>query len=168
MLVFSKNALAAVLFIISGFVIASCDSKSGQLDNGELSANKLIEVPATANATLEEVGPLPVMSFDEAIFDFGQIDPGEVVEHTYAFKNTGEGPLVITNATASCGCTVPSWPKEPIEPNGTGEIKVRFDSKGKSGNQNKTVTIMANTQPSKTILTLKGLVNSPVKEEVNS
>ena len=163
---FSKNALWAFMIVMAGFALVSCDSSgSGQLEDGELSANKLIEVPATANATLEEVGPLPIMSFEEAIFDFGTVDPGEIVEHTYAFKNTGEGPLVITNATASCGCTVPSWPKEPIAPNENGEIKVRFDSKGKSGKQNKTVTIMANTQPSKTTLTLKGQVNSPVKEE---
>jgi len=124
----------------------------------------LIEIPASADVNVE-VGPLPVMDFSESVFDFGEVESGDVVEHTYLFKNTGEGPLLISNATASCGCTVPSWPKDPIEAGADGEIKVRFDSKGKSGIQSKTVTIISNTQPNKTTLTLKGMVKTPVKEE---
>jgi hypothetical protein len=91
---------------------------------------------------------------------------GEKVEHTYTFTNTGSEPLVISNAKGSCGCTVPSWPKEPIAPGATGEILVRFDSKGKGrvggGAQTKTVTITANTTPPDTRITIKGKVN---KEE---
>ena len=164
MIKFFRNAAMALVVLAGGMFLSSCDGNSGELEKGELSANRLIEVPASANASVE-VGPLPILSFEQPVFDFGQVESGEVVEHTFSFKNSGEGPLIITNATASCGCTVPSWPKEPIEPNGSGEIRIRFDSKGKSGNQNKTVTIMANTQPSKTTLTVKGIVNSPVKEE---
>ncbi len=164
MIKFFRNAALCLMVLASGMIFQSCEGNSGEIEQGELSANRLIEVPASASSNVE-VGPLPILTFEKPVFDFGNVESGEVVEHVFSFKNTGEGPLIITNATASCGCTVPSWPKDPIEPNGEGEIKIRFDSKGKSGNQNKTVTIMANTQPSKTTLTVKGIVNSPVKEE---
>jgi Protein of unknown function (DUF1573) len=159
-----RIAVFGLSVIVGGYFLPACDSNSGELEKGELSANRLIEIPASSEVNVE-VGALPVMAFGESVFDFGEIESGEIVEHTYIFKNTGEGPLLISNATASCGCTVPSWPKDPIEANSEGEIKVRFDSKGKSGNQNKTVTIISNTQPNKTTLTLKGFVKSPVKEE---
>jgi len=89
------------------------------------------------------------------------VDQGEKVNHVYKFKNTGNEPLIISNAKGSCGCTVPSWPKEPIPVGGTGEIAVQFDSKGKKGNQSKRVTLTANTDPAQTFLTIKGVVNAP-------
>ena len=147
----------------------ACDDNSGKLEEGSLSANRLIEVPASASEEgTAEITALPVLKFEEMEFNFGEIESGEVVEHTFMFTNTGDGPLLITNAQASCGCTVPVWPKEPIEPNGSGEIKVRFDSKGKSGQQNKTVTVTANTQPSQTKLAVIGNVKSPVEKADNN
>ena len=146
-------------------VVSACSESSGKLDEGSLSANRLIEVPASgSDEGMEEVTALPALKFEAMEFNFGEIESGDVVEHTFRFTNTGEGPLLITNAAASCGCTVPVWPKEPIEPNGSGEIQVRFDSKGKSGQQNKTVTVTANTQPSQTKLSLIGNVKSPVQK----
>ena len=103
-------------------------------------------------------GPTTTMTFEETEFDFGVIDAGEQVKHTYKFKNTGSEPLIISNAKGSCGCTVPSWPKEPIPVGGTGEIEVSFDSKGKKDKQSKRVTITANTDPVQTFLTIKGEV----------
>ena len=88
-------------------------------------------------------GPKTQMKFKESTYNFGSVTDGEKVEHTYKFKNTGNDPLIISNAQGSCGCTVPQWPKEPIAPGKSGEIKVVFDSKGKVGKQNKTVTITA-------------------------
>ena len=108
-------------------------------------------------------GPLTKIAFAESTFDYGTIMEGEKAEHTYAFTNTGDEPLIISNAKGSCGCTVPDWPREPIAPGETGEIKVVFDSKGKGkvgGNpQSKRVTITANTDPANTYLTIKGIVD---------
>ena len=100
--------------------------------------------PATA-ATIE---------FTEKAFDFGTLEEGEKVEHVFKFTNTSTNPLIISNARGSCGCTVPEWPREPIAPGEKGEIKVKFDSKGKKGKQSKTVTITANTIPGNTLLTI--------------
>ncbi len=102
------------------------------------------------------VGPTTVLTFDTEEFEFGQISQGEKVQHIFRFTNTGDKPLVITNARGSCGCTVPEWPKAPIEPGGVGAIVVEFNSKGKIGMQSKTVTITANTDPPQTLLRLKG------------
>jgi uncharacterized cupredoxin-like copper-binding protein len=90
--------------------------------------------------------------------DFGTIIEGERVEHTFKFTNTGTADLVISSATASCGCTIPSPPKEPIAPGEEGEIKVEFNSAGKSAMQTKDITILANTNPVKTILQIKVFV----------
>lgn len=103
-------------------------------------------------------GPTTTMEFEETEFDFGVIDEGENVSHTYKFTNTGNEPLVITNAKGSCGCTVPQWPKEPIQPGESNEIKVEFNSKKKTGKQQKRVTIEANIPGGKTFLTIKGEV----------
>ena len=87
--------------------------------------------------------------------DFGTITEGEKVEHTFKFTNTGDADLVISSASASCGCTIPSPPKEPIAPGEDGVIKVEFNSAGKSDMQTKDITILANTNPVKTTLQIK-------------
>jgi hypothetical protein len=101
----------------------------------------------------------------EKAFDFGPLQEGEKVEHVFEFTNTSSNPLTISNAKGSCGCTVPEWPKEPIAPGKKGEIKVKYDSKGKKGLQNKTVTLTANTIPSNTTLTIKADVIKTEDEE---
>ena len=101
------------------------------------------------------------MNLAETEYNFGTIEQGDVVSHTFQFTNTGDEALIIQNAKGSCGCTVPKWPKDPILPGETGEIQVEFNSKGKKGNQNKKVTITANTNPAQTFIYLKGAVNAP-------
>ena len=81
------------------------------------------------------------------------------LEYTFKFKNTGEGDLIISNARASCGCTIPYFPKEPIKPGESNEMKVRFNSKGKSGKQTKQITVFSNANPNKKIVTILGNVN---------
>lgn len=114
-------------------------------------------------------GPKTNMKFSESTYNFGSVTDGEKVEHIYKFKNTGNDPLIISNAQGSCGCTVPQWPKEPIAPGKSGEIKVVFDSKGKVGKQNKTVTITANTEPATTTINITGEVlknlNAPAADK---
>lgn len=89
--------------------------------------------------------------------DWGAATVGDKISHIYKFTNTGTEPLVILDAKASCGCTVPEKPQAPIAPGKTGEIKVVFDSNGKAAGQTaKTVTVTANTDPGTMVLTLKG------------
>jgi hypothetical protein len=86
-----------------------------------------------------------VITFDKKTHDFGDIVQGDKVEHTFYFTNTGNEPLIITNVQVSCGCTTPKgWPREPIPPGGKGELTVSFNSAGKSGRQNKPVTVVSN------------------------
>jgi hypothetical protein len=134
------------LAISLGFVTVSCNSaNSGQEGVAE-----------TAEATS---GKKPVFTLtEEGTYDFGKVKDGDVVEKSFAFKNTGEAPLVISNISASCGCTTPEWPKDPIAPGGESNIVVKFNTTGKPGQQNKTVTITANTEPSVIELHVKGVV----------
>ena len=112
----------------------------------------------TAQATASE--KLPKITFAEkGIYDFGTLTEGDTVEHVFAFTNTGEFPLIINNVTASCGCTTPDWPHEPVAPGAKSSVRVRFNSRGKQGEQNKTITIIANTDPAMTDLQFKAMVN---------
>ncbi len=103
--------------------------------------------------------PTTTMQFAEMRYDFGKLKDGDVVKHGFTFTNTGSSPLIISEAHGSCGCTIPSFPKEPIPPGGKGQIEVQFDSKGRSGLQNKTVTVTANTDPSQTVLNISSNVD---------
>jgi hypothetical protein len=87
----------------------------------------------------------PVITFEKATHDFGDMYQGDKVEKTFKFTNTGNEALVITNVQVTCGCTTPKgWPREPIPPGGKGEITLGFNSAGKMGKQNKVVTIVSN------------------------
>lgn len=90
--------------------------------------------------------PKTIISFDDTKHDFGTITEGEKVIHSYHFKNIGDKPLFISNAVASCGCTVPSYPKEPIPPGAEGNIEVEFNSTNRVGQQRKNVLIYSNAQ----------------------
>ncbi len=160
-----KSLFMASLVAIAGVSLISCQ-ENAKADAGEKvtpNTAKTIEVnqPNTPNTPTVAAGPTTTIKFDETTFDFGTVDQGDKVQHTYKFTNTGKESLIISNAKGSCGCTVPSWPKEPIAPGKSGEILVEFDTKGKKNNQNKTVTITANTTPAQTFLKIKGVVNAP-------
>lgn len=134
--------------------VAELEDKSSVANPTALKVNQPENTSNTANAGT------PKFDFTEESHDFGSISEGDVVEHTFKFKNTGSAPLIIQSATASCGCTVPSYPKEPVAPGTEGEILVKFDSQNKPGVQNKTVTITANTEPPTTKLFIKSNVLS--------
>jgi hypothetical protein len=99
--------------------------------------------------------------FEAEEFDFGKIKQGESVTHIFKFKNVGKEPLIISEAHGSCGCTQPIFPKEPIMKGKEGEIKVTFNSAGKMGVQDKTVTITSNSKTPSRILHIKGNVEAP-------
>lgn len=87
----------------------------------------------------------PILTFEKNTHDFGDIYQGDKVEQVFKFTNTGNEPLIITNIQVTCGCTAPEWPRQPIPPGGKGEIKIGFNSAGKMGRQNKTVTVISNS-----------------------
>ncbi|WP_306352690.1 DUF1573 domain-containing protein [Flavobacterium sp. '19STA2R22 D10 B1'] len=111
-----------------------------------------------SQATGEQAGKLPTIKFEEETHDFGTINEGDKVETVFKFKNEGEANLLIIDAKGSCGCTVPEFPKEPVAPGQTGEIKVSFDSHGKPGQQQKTVTLTTNTAKGSEQINIKASV----------
>ena len=150
------------------FIIASCSSDSkmerritalerrvAALETGNTasSTGRGTEVTLASNPQKVNDNTLkPVFSIENIEYDFGTVNEGEIVNHTFVFRNTGKSPLVIDKATASCGCTVPSYSKEPTEPGGQGKIVVEFDSRGKLGNNHKTIAIRSNSNPAVKIL----------------
>jgi hypothetical protein len=126
----------------------------------DTAANPTIDNPNVVSENETPNPDAPVMTFAETEFDFGDIQPDSKVRHTFTFTNTGKTPLLIEDATASCGCTTPSWTKEPIAPGAKGTIEVQFDSRGKNGMISKQVNVRANTQPSITSITIKGSILS--------
>jgi hypothetical protein len=148
------------------FSLFSCQSGNEEVRDA---ARQDIETvtPANPNAAAPAqpsvntpTGPTTTLAFDESSFDFGTVTEGEIITHTFSFTNTGEEPLIISDARGTCGCTVPSKPTAPIAPGETGEITVRFDSSNKVGKRNQRVTVIANTTPPQTIISLDGTVEA--------
>jgi len=139
------------LSLLTVIAFSACNSEQGQGDavvnNGAMNAN-VSPAGSTTNAA--------AFKFEKESYDFGQITEGEKVSYEFAFTNSGKEPLIITGATATCGCTVPEYPNEPIAPGESGKISVTFDSAGKGGMQNKVITVTANTNPAVTELHMIG------------
>ena len=109
-------------------------------------------IPGTnTHAQTVDAGPSTTIKYDNERYDFGSANEGDMVKHQFKFTNTGKEPLVISNAKGSCGCTVPTWPKDAIAPGATGVIDVEFNTAGKPGRQSKRVTVTANTIPTDTL-----------------
>lgn len=115
-------------------------------------ATKSAETKTTSGAEIK---------FEKDEFNFGTIKQGDKVEYAFEFVNSGKDPLIITEANGSCGCTVPEWPKEPLKKGEKGVIKVTFNSAGKMGLQDKTITITSNAANSPKILHVKGNIEQP-------
>ena len=137
-----KNIIK-ISFLAAFLALGACNNSSNEGDGTKLiDSNKR-----------------PKITFAEQFWDFKNITEGEIVEHTFDFTNTGDGNLVISNVVASCGCTAPDWPKEPVKPGQKSSIKVKFNSTGKFADQSKDVTVQANTVPNETKITFKAFVN---------
>ncbi|MDD5570471.1 MAG: DUF1573 domain-containing protein [Bacteroidales bacterium] len=133
------------LFIIIMITAFSCKPKTSEKISTDLVNNPV-------SATDHKNGGFGKFQFEEDFFNFGNVTRGEKVTHEFKFKNIGKADLVITEATGSCGCTVPEFPKGAIPPGKEDVIKVTFNSEGKQGIQNKTISIVANTQPNTTVI----------------
>lgn len=161
-----KTSIMALAVLVA---LASCQNSSSDVRDAArqnientgvqpANPNAAVDPAAEAPTTPIPTGPTTTMEFAETTFDFGTVQDGEKVSHTYKFKNTGSEPLVFADAKGSCGCTVPKWPREPIAPGASSQVTVEFDSKGKGGKRNQKVTITANTNPPQTFLYLTGEV----------
>ena len=113
---------------------------------------------ATPSTEVVSSTEAPVMEFAKTEHDFGTITQGENVSHVFKFTNTGKSDLIITDAKGSCGCTVPEYPRTPIKPGESGEMKVTFSSAGRNGMQSKTVDITTNTATGKQQLLIKASI----------
>ncbi len=164
--------IALMMMAVLSLALNSCqndgssakDEARAQLENTAEAVNtsaSTAQNAANTTANAVDVGPTTSLEFAETKHDYGMIVQGEKVSHTFTFKNTGNEPLVLSNVKPSCGCTTPSWTRDPVAPGEEGEILVEFDSKGKSGKQTKTVTITANTDPATTTITITGEITKP-------
>ena len=149
------NKYIIIISIVS-LLFFSCNNETS---TSEINTD-IVNNPITANNNKDR-GSIPEFNFVSLSHDFGVIIEGEKVSYTYKFKNTGGSNLVISSASASCGCTVPKYTKAPIKPEQYGEVEVIFDSSGRNGIQHKTVTLMANTQPSQIELSFIAEIINP-------
>ena len=148
-----KKIFSIAILVGLSMVLFSCHN------NGEkLLSTDLVTNPKSAQ---NPSGKRAEITFEKTEFDFGKILQGEVVSYTFHFTNTGSAPLIITSVEKSCGCTASEFPRDPIAPGKTGDIKITYDSKGHHGFQSKMLIVNANTMPSSTTLRLKAEVKTP-------
>ena len=138
-----------VLFLVVVITFVCCDvHRKDKVADGTLS---MAEIAAKDSTTVQII---------DSAYNFGTTTEGEKVTFNFRFKNSGNKPLVITNTSASCGCTVPEKPDKPVMPGETAFIKVVFNSKGKVGPNQKTITVTSNANPAFPPLLLKGEVTA--------
>ncbi|GGK59159.1 MULTISPECIES: DUF1573 domain-containing protein [Flavobacteriaceae] len=99
-----------------------------------------------------------IVEFDKTEYDFGEVIEGEIAEGTFKITNKGKVDLIITSAKATCGCTVPEWPKEPIAPGASADLKFTFNSRGRLGKQSKSITLQTNSEKVTELIRIKGTV----------
>ncbi|BDW93152.1 hypothetical protein MACH07_19840 [Flagellimonas marinaquae] len=151
-LIMKKITTIFSLIMVVALTSVSCKDKASEkivADNVESAVNR------------DEADKMvPVMTFEKTEHDFGTIERGAAQETVFTFTNTGNAPLIITDAKSSCGCTVPNPPKEPIAPGETGELTVRFNGSGQN-QVTKTITVTANTAKGSELLRIKAFVQAP-------
>ena len=123
-------------------LLASCGGGHKEVDVD------LINNPKSA-AGYDENMKMPVMTFDQDLHDFGRLSAGENISYSFHFRNTGNADLIISGCSATCGCTVASYPQERIAPGADGYVTVSFNSSGKAGQQYQEVTVVSNAQPAR-------------------
>ncbi|BDD10475.1 hypothetical protein FUAX_29070 [Fulvitalea axinellae] len=168
-----KTLIANALGIVALATVTACSGTKSENTSQTTTEAAHSTKPATelTEAKKPNAKEAPKFQFEQTEYKFGEVKQGAVVTHVFKFKNTGKSALVIQNIGTSCGCTTPSYSKEPIAPGKSGEITVKFDTKGKRGQQSKSIRITANTIPATTVLRLLGAVdpgpdlsNGPVKQ----
>ncbi len=140
------------LILLSTFIalLTACENADKQTTDAA--------APVTTEQTVTDLPEVTTVQWLDSVQNFGKITDGEKVIITFHFKNTGNKPLIISNVQASCGCTVPSKPEEPIAPGAEGKITAEFNSEGRVGKATKNITVSANTKEGITSLLFEGEV----------
>jgi hypothetical protein len=149
-----------LLLTLLFFIAAGCGQGRHK---GDLPA-AIVHNPNTASHEINTAS-LPEIQFEEDSHDFGKVIEGEVVSYSFKFTNTGKSDLLITSVSTSCGCTATKYSKDPIPPGKNGYIEVTFDSDSRGGFQHKTVTVLANTQPNTTTISITAQVITPENDQ---
>ena len=172
---FNKIALALVVIFLSStiylaiqnrqlkqavdnFTLTQTTSTSTTITKEEPSPFNQAHTDPLENFDTKAKPAITSLKFDKTVHSFGKLIEADVASTVFTFTNTGKTPLIISNAQGSSGCTVPQWPREPIAAGETGEIAVTFNSSGKVGQNDKTVTVTANPNPTTIVLHVKSLV----------
>jgi hypothetical protein len=148
------NYLSLAVFVLFFFSLQACKNKN---ETNNPVTTDLVNNPSTASGEVVN-DKVPIMVLEKEEHAFGKISEGEKISYAFKFKNTGNANLVISDAKGSCGCTVPEWTKDPIAPGASGVVNVTFDSRGKTGMQHKTITLITNAIPNTKVLTISGEV----------
>ena len=158
------------LALIAGFSAVNAQTKFSkrtrtQPQKTEVKIKAKVDAPVVRDVppVQEEKSVNATIDFESKVVDYGTIEHKSDGVRKFVFKNNGTEPLIIKNAKGSCGCTVPTWPKEPIVPGATAEIGVKYATT-RVGKFTKTITLTTNASKKPTILTIKGEVTSPPKE----
>ncbi|MES2810895.1 MAG: DUF1573 domain-containing protein [Bacteroidota bacterium] len=166
-----KNSIKLVV-LVAILVSTSCKKKEEFVSQQIDATNRVLppgQLSMTDDSMKKKLNPedYPVIEFDVKEFDFGTIKQGDKVEHIFKFKNTGKNDLSVIEVRPSCGCTAPEWTKEPVKKGESGEIKIIFNSTGKSGPQHKSISLLTNTMEGNEVLTFKanivGKDGQPIK-----
>jgi len=135
-------------FLFFLFITAATVSFAQQAKTG--TADKITQANANPNA--------PTVDFKEESYNFGDVSEGPQITHEFKFTNNGKEPLILSNVKASCGCTTPSWPKDPILPGKEATILVTYNTQGRPGKFTKTITITSNASNPNKVITINGTV----------
>lgn len=153
------SGLKFIAFVAVAALFTGCQSETNV-------STDLVNIPGSADDASDV--KLPVITFTEAVVDFGSIAEGEIIKHEFRFENTGDAPLILSTIETSCGCTVAkNWPKAPLAPGEEGSFSVEFDTNRRPGFQSKTITVLANTVPARNEVKIQGTVVGPTNPAEN-
>mgnify|MGYP003380923310 FL=1 len=159
-----RTATLAVLIALASLTFTACRITDHTEEDADGITTNAMEVPVSGYKNADP-SMRPVLTIDSTARHMGKIAEGVLVEKTYGFINNGKSDLVITDVRGSCGCTVAkNWPRMPVGPGERSAITVSFNSEGRPGVQHKTITVVANTDPPTSVLTLSGEVVAPPTE----
>ena len=154
-------SIKLVLSISSFLLLVGCRDDGASKQVGEIRTegpiSNIVRNPVTADGPTDTVNVAKIQ-FEQLIYTFGSVKEGTMVKQSFEFINSGRVPLLINDCRSTCGCTVPEWPKKAIMPGESGSITVQFNTEGRKYDQDRPVTIIANTYPKNTIIRLQGFV----------
>ncbi len=154
----------AFLFLMTACNVRNQDKLASSTSASDITKTDSLGANVTnTSAGQSDAAPTTVQIID-SVYNFGKVLEGEIVEFSFRFKNVGTNPLIVSSASASCGCTVPEKPEAPVMPGEMGFIKAKFDTKARAGAAHKTITILSNATPAFPTLVLKGDVTAKPSE----